>query len=274
MSHKKTIYSFVLILFVISLILAGIIFHTKNQKLRIVFLDVGQGDSILIEKGSNQILIDGGASSQKELEELGKYIPFWDRTIETVIATHPDQDHIGGLVGVLKSYTVYTEIDNAADGDSEAYKNYLQLIKDKKIERLRGQKGMELKLDDAVLSILYPGPGLVDNPKDTNADSLVAKLTYAGHKILLTGDFPTEEDAKIFAAKVDLSSDVLKVAHHGSKYATSDEFLDKVRPQEAIISVGKNNRYGHPAAEIIDRLKSRGIMIKRTDEMGDIKYDY
>ncbi len=274
MFHKKIVYSFILIIFTTSLILAGIIFHARNQRLRVVFLDIGQGDAILIEKGSNQILIDGGPSSQKELEELGKYIPFWDRTIEAVIATHPDQDHIGGLIGVLKNYKVCTEIDNAASGDSAAYKNYLQLLRDKKVERLRGQRGMDLKLDDAILAILYPGTDLVNNPKDTNADSLVAKLTYADHKILFTGDFPTEEDAKIFAAKVDLSADILKVAHHGSKYATSDEFLDRVKPHEAIISVGAGNRYGHPAQEVLERLKAHGIPVQRTDQMGDIEYNF
>lgn len=274
MKHRK--YSYILIagLFALSLILAAIIFSSHNQKLKVIFLDVGQGDAILIEKGTNQILIDGGASSQKELEELGKYIPFWDREIEMVIATHPDQDHIGGLIGVLKSYRVRSEMDNFADGDSEVYRNYLQLISDKKINRLRGELGMNIKIDDAILAILYPRKDLVNNPKNTNADSIVAKLTSGSNSFLFTGDFPTEEDDKIFLSGANLSAQVLKVAHHGSKYATSDEFLDRVKPHEAIISVGKNNRYGHPAPEVLDRLEARGITIKRTDEMGDIEYDY
>ncbi|MFA7319322.1 MAG: ComEC/Rec2 family competence protein [Parcubacteria group bacterium] len=274
MKHKKYIYILIAGLLALSLILAAIIFSSRNQKLKVIFLDVGQGDAILIEKGTNQILIDGGASSQKELEELGKYIPFWDREIETVIVTHPDQDHIGGLIGVLKSYRVCSEVDNFADGDSEAYKNYLQLISDKKIERLRGEGGMNIKLDDATLSLLYPGTDLVNNSKDTNADSIVAKLTTGQNIFLFTGDFPTTQDARIFASGVDLSATVLKVAHHGSKYATSDEFLDRVKPREAIISVGANNRYGHPAPEVLDKLKARGILIKRTDQVGDIVYNF
>ncbi len=274
MSKRKTVYGLIVFLFTISLVLAGIIFYAKNQKVKVVFLDVGQGDAILIEKGSNQILIDGGPSSQKELEELGKYIPFWDRTIEVVIATHPDQDHIGGLIGVLKSYRVGEEIDNSAAGDSEAYKNYLQLINDKKIDRLRGERGINIKLDEANLTILYPGEDLVNNPKDTNADSIVAKLVAGKNVFLFTGDFPIEEDTRIFASGMDLSANILKVAHHGSKYATSDEFLGKVNPREAIISVGANNRYGHPAQEVIDKLKSHGIVVKRTDQMGDIVYEF
>ncbi len=274
MAKRKPIYFLIFILSIISLILAGIILYEKSQKLKIVFLDVGQGDAILIEKGSNQILIDGGATEQRELAELGKYIPFWDRNIEIVMATHPDQDHIGGLLGVLKNYTVSEVIDNSAHSDSLVYASYQKIIEEKKIERLRGSEGMNIKLDDMLLAILYPGPDLVDNPKDTNADSLVAKLTYHKNSFLFTGDFPTEEDAKIFASGEDLSATVLKVAHHGSKYATSEEFLDKVKPREAVISVGKNNRYGHPAQEAIDRLKARGIIIKRTDELGDIAYNF
>ena len=273
MSKRKTAYGLIIFLFIISFILAGIIFRAKNQSLKVVFLDVGQGDAILIQKGTNQILIDGGASAQKELEELGKYIPFWDRTIETIIATHPDQDHIAGLLGVMKNYKVGIEIDNAASGDSQLYQSYLQLIEDKKITRLRGQRGMNMKLDDAELAIIYPGNDLVNNPKDTNADSIVSKLVYGGESFLFTGDFPTEEDARIFSLGADLSADILKVAHHGSKYASSDEFLDRVKPREAVVSVGANNRYGHPAPEVMERLKARGIIIKRTDEAGDIEYD-
>lgn len=274
MAKRKTIYAIIFLLLVLSLVLAGILFHVRAQKLEVIFLDVGQGDAILIQKGSNQILIDGGASAQKELEELGKYIPFWDRTIEVIIATHPDQDHIAGLLGVMKNYKVEIEIDNAAKGDSQLYQSYLQMIEDKKIDRLQGRRGMNLKLDDANLTILYPGNDLANNPKDTNADSIVAKLVYGENSILFTGDFPTEEDAKIFVSGVDLRADILKVAHHGSKYASSDEFLDKVKPREAIISVGKENRYGHPAQEVVDKLKVRGIVVRRTDETGDIVYSF
>lgn len=273
MRHKKIGYSIIIILFLTSLILAGIIFHNENQTLEIVFLDVGQGDAILIQRGSNQILIDGGANEQKELAALGKYIPFWDRTIEVMIATHPDQDHIGGLLGVMKNYEVCEVINNSAHSDSLVYASYLKMIEDKKIERLRGSEGMNIKLGDMLLAILYPGENLTDNPKDTNADSLVAKLTYRDNSFIFTGDFPTEEDAKIFSLGEDLSAKVLKVAHHGSKYATSEEFLDKVKPREAVISVGKNNRYGHPAPEVIEKLKARGILVKRTDEIGDIIYE-
>ncbi|MFA6160127.1 MAG: ComEC/Rec2 family competence protein [Parcubacteria group bacterium] len=272
MFHKKHIYFFLIFLFAISLILAGVIWHSQNQKIKIIFFDVGQGDAIMISLGQNQILIDGGPSGQKEMEKLGKYIPFWDRKIEIVIATHPDQDHIGGLIDVMKNYKIGKIIDNSVENDSRVYKNYLEIIENKKIERLKGKEGMNIKIKDANLEILYPNSVLQNNPKDTNSDSIVAKLTYGQNSFLFTGDFPIEKEFALISSSLDLNSRVLKVSHHGSKNATSQEFLNKVSPIDAIISVGKNNSYGHPAGELLERLKAKKINILRTDEKGDIEY--
>ncbi|MDO9231286.1 MAG: ComEC/Rec2 family competence protein [bacterium] len=272
MFSKKYFYYILLFLLLISLILAGVIWHSQNQKLKIIFFDVGQGDAIMISLGQNQILIDGGPSGQKEMEKLGKYIPFWDRKIEIVIATHPDQDHIGGLIDVMKNYKIGKVIDNSAENDSQVYKNYLEIIENKKIERLKGKEGMNIKIKDANLAIIYPNSILVNKPKDTNADSIVAKLTYGQNSFLFTGDFPLEKESALFSDKFDLSSKVLKISHHGSKNATSAEFLNKVGPVDAIISSGKNNTYGHPASELLERLKAKKIKVLRTDEKGDIEY--
>jgi len=272
MFSKKSIYFLLISLLVISLILAGIIWHSQNQKLKIIFFDVGQGDAVMISQGQNQILIDGGPSGQKEMEKLGKYIPFWDRKIEIVIATHPDQDHIGGLIDVMKNYKIGKVIDNSTENDSQVYKKYLEIIGEKNIERLKGREGMNIKIKDADLKIIYPSLTLVNNSKDTNADSIVAKLTYDQNSFLFMGDFPLEKEGALFSDKFDLSSKVLKVSHHGSKNATSQEFLNKVSPTDAIISVGKNNSYGHPAGELLERLKAKKINILRTDEKGDVEY--
>lgn len=253
--------------------MAGIIFHSQNLKTKIVFLDVGQGDSILIEQGEYQILVDGGPDGQKVMEKLGKYIPFWDRKIEMIIATHPDQDHIAGLTEIMNHYQVGQVIDNGAESDSAIFQKYLDVIRQKNINRLRGSVGMDIKLANADLEILYPGKNLANDKNDTNPDSIVSKFASGQNSFLLTGDFPTERDENLFSLQEDLSAKVLKVAHHGSKYATSEMFLEKVKPEEAIISVGKNNRYGHPAAEVLDRLKAKNIKILRTDEKGDIVYD-
>ncbi len=272
MFSKKSIYIFLIFLLVTSLILFGIIWHSQNQKLKIVFFDVGQGDAMMISQDQNQILIDGGPSGQREMEKLGKYIPFWDRKIEIVIATHPDQDHIGGLIDVMKNYKIGKVIDNSAENDSQVYKNYLEIIENKNIERLKGKEGMNIKIKEANLEIIYPGLTLSSNPKDTNSKSIVARLTYGENSFLFTGDFPIEKEFALINSSLDLNSRVLKVSHHGSKNATSAEFLDKVSPTDAIISSGKNNTYGHPAGELLERLKVKKINVLRTDERGDIEY--
>lgn len=262
-----------LVLFFASLILFGIILFSRNQALKIVFFDVGQGDAIFISQGSNQVLIDGGPDLQTELEKLGKYIPFWDRTIEVVMATHPDQDHIDGITGVMKNYRIGEVIDSSAESSSQVYKNYLELIKEKKINRLKGIKGMNIKLAEVNIEILYPDQGTTISSKNTNAGSLLARLTYGQNSFLFTGDFPSDKDTEILTSGTNLSANVLKVAHHGSKYSTSVALLEKVNPRTAIISVGASNRYGHPSGEVIERLESRNISILRTDIGGDIVYD-
>ncbi len=272
MPKRKITYSLLIGLAIVAIILASIISTFSQQKIKIVFLDIGQGDAILIEQGSNQILIDGGPNEQRELEELGKYIPFWDRKIEVVIATHPDQDHITGLIGVIKNYQVGVVIDNGAQSSSQVYQKYLKVVQAKHCPHLRGREGMKIKMLQANLAILYPGDKLENNPHNTNADSIVTKLTYGKNSFLFTGDFPTEEDQKIFQSGVNLKANILKVAHHGSKYATSTAFLEQVQPKEAVISVGKNNRYSHPTAEVLNRLKEKNIKIFRTDKLGDIEY--
>lgn len=274
MSKRKAAYSILIILFLISLILAGIFYGSQKKNLEVDFLDVGQGDSVLVSQGSRQILIDGGPSGQQVLEKLGQYIPFWDRNIEVIIATHPDQDHIDGLIDVMKAYSVGEIIDNSYDADSQVYKKYLETIEERKIPRLKGEAGMNIKLsDDVQMKILSPESGPEKNPKDSNSGSIVARLVFGVNSFLFMGDLPDEKEKELISKNIDLSSRVLKVSHHGSKYASTDEFLEKVHPVEAVISVGKNNRYGHPSEETLGRLDARKIKILRTDEMGDILYE-
>lgn len=269
MKNKKIIYGILISLFALTLILGAVIFYSKNQELKVIFLDVGQGDAILIEQGSRQILIDGGPSGQVLLNKLGKYIPFWDREIEMIIATHPDQDHIAGLVDAMKNYKVDLIMDTSAQSDSQIFKKYQEIIQTKNIENLKGEAGMKIKLsDNQEMEILNPRDNDLWDKSDTNASSIVARLSSGKTSFLLTGDLPSEQEININAEKTD----VLKVAHHGSKYSTSQEFLDKISPVEAIISAGKNNRYGHPAPEVLERLQDKNIKIWRTDEAGDIQY--
>lgn len=272
-NNRKLIYGILIVLFVLVLILAGIIFSARKNVLQVTFLDVGQGDSILISEGSNQILIDGGKDGKLLLEKLGKYIPFWDRNIEMIIATHPDQDHIGGLIDILKSYQVDSVLETNAQSESETYKKLAEDIKAESAQKIEAKKGVKIKLSDgAIADVLFPIdslPEAIDNASNDN--SIVVKLTYGENTFLFTGDLPSTKETGFINSSQDMTTQILKVSHHGSKYATGNAFLEAVKPQEAIISVGKNS-YGHPNQEVIQRLLQRNIKIIRTDERGDILY--
>lgn len=275
MRNRKLIYGSLLALLTVALILGVIVFHSKSAALTVDFLDIGQGDAILISQGGSQILIDGGPSGQVLMEKLGQNIPFWDRKIELVIATHPDSDHIGGLIEVLKKYRVGAMAQIPMESESETFRRLQEVLRQAEEKnqtvKLEGRAGMKIKLaSGAEMEILHP---LEDGHySDTNSGSIVAKLVFGQNYFLLTGDLPSEEETKLMEMGYDLSAQVLKVAHHGSKYSTGAEFLEKVRPVDAVISVGQKNRYGHPAPEVLARLSKVGIRIFRTDEAGDVKY--
>jgi len=275
MQNRKIIYSLFAMLLALCVILFLIQYSfAQDKNLKVIFLDVGQGDGILISQGQNQTLIDGGKDGKIILEKLGKYIPFWDRTIETVIATHPDQDHIGGLISVAKNYKIGTVLETGARSDSQTYNTWEDLVSSKNIQKIEALKNATIKFPgEAQIQILYPFSSASGAGSESNDQSIVAKLNFGKNKFLFTGDLPAEKEAELVADKADIKADVLKVSHHGSKYATSAEFLEAVNPEEAVISVGKNNAYGHPAPEVVDRLLKAGIKIWRTDMIGDIKYN-
>ncbi|HLN19308.1 MAG TPA: ComEC/Rec2 family competence protein [Patescibacteria group bacterium] len=276
MPNRKALYLILLALFTLAAILAGIIYYEQKQSLKVIFFDVGQGDSILIEQGSKQILIDGGPDGKKVMEKLGEYVPFWDRQIEVVIATHPDQDHIDGLVDVLENYNVGEVIDSGVKVETQIFKKLKEVEEVKGVKVMEGKAGMNVEIGDgAKLEILSPdGTEDKENPKDTNISSIVSRLTFGDNSFLFTGDMTAEKELALIGNALVQHSRVLKIAHHGSKYATSEEFLNAVDPSEAVISVGKNNRYGHPAPDVLSRLEAHKIIIKRTDEKGDIEYEF
>jgi competence protein ComEC len=242
-----------------------------EARTEVVFLNVGQGDALLIMQGKNQILIDGGRTSKELLGRLGRHVPFWDRNIEVVIATHPDADHIGGLPALLRTYHVDQVLTTGAKSETETSRQFQLATKEHTGQEPRQIfRGVKITLPKGgELSIEYPLAPIADMlaESDTNEGSVVARFTYGETSFLLTGDLPREET--VLAGEIEAT--VLKVAHHGSKYSSSDTFLDRVRPQEAVISVGKNS-YGHPDDAVLERLRNRGVVIRRTDEVGDIRY--
>ncbi|GBE16897.1 comEC family competence protein [bacterium BMS3Abin15] len=270
MLNRKLIYGLLIFLFTTSLIFGLVIFYSSaSGELKVIFLDIGQGDAILISQGKNQILIDGGRDGKILLEKLGEKIPFWDRQIEIVIATHPDQDHIGGLINVLQSYKVNSILETKAESTSQTYKAWKEAVSKEDAENIEAKKNLSIKFsNDAIANILFPADSIDTNSKSNNEHSVVLKLDFGENSFLFTGDLPGNREKSLAVGEIDF----LKVAHHGSKYSTSEEFLNKVNPNEAIISAGKNNRYGHPNQDVIKRLMERKIKIWRTDEMGDITY--
>jgi len=243
------------------------------KPLQVIFLDVGQGDSILIQKGTKQILIDGGPSGKTELAELGKYLPYFDREIDVVIATHPDRDHIGGLVDVARNFKIGKVLATGAEKNTAVFKEWKDIREYDRIETLDATRGDEISLGDSKLKIIFPGEPVDAAAGDANNQSIVARLDYGASSFLFTGDIEAPAEKEILSGGENIDVDFLKVAHHGSKYSSSEAFLDAASPSDAIISVGAKNSYGHPHEETLDKLSSRNTNILRTDEAGDIIFE-
>jgi len=245
-----------------------------NDKIKINFLDVGQGSAILIlAPNNNQVLIDGGPSDMV-LAKLGQALPLFDKKIELIILTHPDSDHLSGLVEVLKRYEVGQILETGIVAGSAEYQAWNDLIKVKNIPVVFARAGQEIKIaDNLALKILYPLNKIngQDFSDKTNNSSIVAKLIYGHNSFLFTGDAEKNTEWSLSYQGADLRADILQVGHHGSKNSTSLEFLAGVIPRVAVIQVGAKNSYGHPAPEILERLKS--LEVFRTDLSGNIEFD-
>ena len=248
------------------------VYQAGGRDLKVVFLDIGQGDAIFIESPSgNQVLIDGGPN-RKILSALGKVMPFYDRSIDFLVATHPDADHIGGLPSVLENYKVSKFFSNGASVDTAIFKQLESEMVENNLEWEVLLAGDVLDFGDGVfLKIIWPE--VISSGKNTNEYSIVAELQYGDDKFLLTGDISSNTEAKILSRYgKELKSDVLKVAHHGSKNSLSPSFLSAVSPDISIISAGLNNRYGHPHKEVVDFLNNLGTVLFGTYESGNISF--
>ena len=259
---------------ILCVILLTIILHIRSNALSVVFFDVGQGDSILISQGSEQVLIDGGRDGNVLLDKLGKYIPFWDREIELVIESHPDSDHVGGLVDIFKAYKIDNVMKTKMQTDSQTFKTLDSAIKNSKTNIIEAKSGEKITFGNgANADVIFPFGSIVDvNNSDTNAASVVVRLNTGASTFLFTGDLPIPQEDEIVGKNINVQADVLKVGHHGSKYSSGNIFLEAVKPIDGIVSVGKNNPYGHPNPEAMQRLIAHKINIFRTDEIGDIIY--
>jgi len=244
----------------------------KPEILEVNFFDVGQGDAIfIVSPQSHQILIDGGPSSAI-LEKLSKEMPFWDRSIDLIILTHPESDHLSGLIEVLKKYKVENILWTGVIRDTSGYKEWTKSIKDEKAKIKIAQAGQKITSPGLVMKILFPFENLEGQEvKDSNNTSIIAKLIYDENSFLFTGDAYKSVERELIDKKVGIDSNVLKVGHHGSKTSTSEEFIKEVSPEIAVIQVGKDNPYGHPHPETLETLAKYDIKVLRTDKDSDIK---
>jgi competence protein ComEC len=240
--------------------------------LEVIFFNIGQGDSIFIETPSqNQILIDGGPGSAV-LEKLGRLMPFWDRTIDLVVLTHPESDHVSGLIEVFKKYKVENVLWTGVVRDTAEYEEWLKTIGDEGANIYFAKAGQKITLGKVALDIVFPAEVLNGQKfKDSNDTSIVARLIYGENSFLLEGDLTKKGEENILGMGINIDSDVLKIAHHGSKTSSAQDFLENVSPETAVISVGDKNKYGLPADETLEELLKYGINILRTDKNGDIK---
>lgn len=243
--------------------------------LRVSFLDVGQGDATLIESPTGtQVLIDGGKSSAV-LRELESTMGFFDRTIDMVVATHPDMDHIGGLIDVLERYDVDTILMTENTSDTLAFEAFVARVRAEGAHIIYARRGQIFDIGNGAqgsttLSILFPDHDPTD--LESNMSSIVARLVYGESEYMLTGDSPKEiEEYLVSLGTSTLLSDVLKAGHHGSRTSSSEVFVSAVHPAYAIISAGKDNSYGHPHKEVIDILNRAGVTILSTIERGAVE---
>ena len=239
-----------------------------TDKLRVTFLDVGQGDAALIETPSGQrVLVDGGPSPEAIESALGRVLPFYDRRIDLVVLTHPQSDHIAGLVSVLEEYDVGAAFAGSSTASTGSYSAWIQALASAETPLYEAYGGQRINFGGGVsIEVLSPARGLeVD---DVNAASVVMRLSMGEVSFLLTGDATEETEIALLDSGDPLAAEVLKVGHHGSKTSTSEAFLDEVSPVVDVVSAGAGNSYGHPSGEVLKRLAGDAVL--RTDVHGDI----
>ncbi|MHB1001166.1 MAG: ComEC/Rec2 family competence protein [Armatimonadota bacterium] len=257
-------------------------FRNKGS-LHVVFLDVGQGDSIFIRTPSNKtILIDGGGDRNSSGDDsIGTrvIIPFLRsegvNKLDLVVLSHPHDDHIKGLIPVLSAMPVATVLDPSVPFTSRSYSRFLEIVQSKKISYKRAIRGQIIDFNDGVQAQILNPPQIHLNgtDDDINNNSIVIRLLYKNTSFLLMGDAGMEAEQDIVSSGADIRCDVLKVGHHGSTSALDELFLTKCRAHTAVISVGRNNSFGHPAREVLDKLHQNSIKVLRTDQHGAIVLD-
>lgn len=268
-------HKFYLIITVLALcgFLIYLFLTSADGRFHIYFLDVGQGDSVLIvTPGGAEVLIDGGPGN-RVLSELSEILPFYDKSIEMIVLTHPDKDHMEGLVDVLKRYSVEKVMITGVFKQDSLYEEFLREIEDVQVIVAYAQSDFEYF--GVNFDVLYPFEQIVGSePENLNDSSIVIMVSYNGKRVLLSGDAEAQEEGELIEADIDLMADIFKAGHHGSKTSSSLAFLQKVRPEIVVIGVGKNNQYGHPHGETLENFAKVGAKVYRTDIDGRIEFEW
>ncbi len=263
---------FLFVLFMGNLILWRDIW--QGPSFLVIFFDVAQGDSIFMRSPwGHTVLIDGGPDTQVE-EKVGKLLLPWAKHIDLVILSHPDKDHVFGLIGVLKRFKVDTVYWTGVRRKTAEYAAWERQLAGQNVVLARApQRILWTRNQSQHLDILSPVQDYAGRMMDmSNESGVVARLVVPRHSVLLTADIPKSTELDLVGQGVTLASDILKVAHHGSKNSSAPDFLQAVHPGVAIISSGEDNPYGHPHKETLAKLEQYGIQIRRTDQEGDIRF--
>ncbi len=264
--------------FLIGLLVLGNIFVwtlPTHHGLSVSFLNIGQGDSLFIEGPTGiQMLVDAGPPDRSVLRELGSVMPFFDRSIDAVVETHPDQDHIGGIPDVLARYSVKDFLEPGIPNDTRAAQAVVAAVQHSSAKDILARSGMRLLLGGgAYADVLYPNDADLAKIKDTNSGSIVLHVVYGATSFMLTGDLPQKQELQLVSLDGDsLHSDVLKAGHHGSKNSSALAFVQAVSPTYAVFSRGCNNRYGHPAPVVVELFQSLSIPTFDTCTQGRVTF--
>ena len=275
---KKIILFIAVFLFLLNVFAWQEVFELGSlQALKVDFLDVGQGDSAFIQTPEgHQIMIDGGPDTSS-MRDLSSRMPFWDKTLDLVILTHPESDHMQGLLDILQTYRVDYILWSGVKKTAPEYSKWISILERQKklgAKIIIAEAGQEIRAGNVLIDTMYPFSSLEGKQLEASANDtcVVSKIIYGKDSFLFTGDIDNKAEKELVDSNEDILSNVLKVAHHGSKTSTSDLFLENVKPQIAVISVGAKNTYGHPTPEVLQRLEKFGIKMFRTDKDGDVEF--
>lgn len=268
---KYSLLIFIFLLLILNFFLFRLDLQNSHKQLTFAMLDVGQGDGLFLESPTGvQIMFDGGPP-RKVLGSLAQVISPFDKSIDAIVITNPDADHIGGFLDILKNYKVGRVFESGTLTDSKTYQSLRDEMKRQNIPDILVKRGMKLDMGgDVVIDILFPDRDV--SSWATNDGSVVARLSYGKTSIMLTGDAPIKTEQIILSenSPTQLQSNILKVGHHGSRTSTSENFLKVVSPTYALISDGKDNKYGHPHPDTLATLAQFGVKVFRTDLLGTI----